>query len=150
MFGLVIWAAGDESTRSYFTPKIRSRALCKSALLVAALEAYGGRGQPDENYKRRDDPQFNYFEKLYAELQHTHAVAEQDLKEQLTAHLTRISTLDSEQNSAKAERNLTRDNLLAVSRMSWRRHAQEASKKQASRHISVYMQAAKPRAQQAA
>lgn len=101
MFELVVLTAGDESTRSYITPKIRSRTLCKSALLVVALEAYGGRGQPDENYKRTEDPQFDYFEKLYAELRHTHAVAEREPKEQLTAHLTRISTLDREQNSAK-------------------------------------------------
>ena len=148
MFGLVEWAAGDEITRAYIAPTLRSRTRCMGALLVAALEAHGCRMQPDGTYVRTDDPHFNRFEKLRAELQHAHAVAIQDLKEQLTAHLARISTLESQLTCAQAEGDHVRDALMTLKDELAK--AQEASKQQASKHISVCMKAAKLRAQLAA
>ena len=103
MFGLVEWAAGDEGTRAYISPLLQRRTRCMGAVLVAALEAHGCRRKPDGTYEHTDNPQFNRFERLRIELQSTHAVATQALKEGLAAQLTRISSLENQLTCAQAK-----------------------------------------------
>lgn len=49
-FGLVEWAAGNESTHAFIAPTLEKRVRCMRALLVAALEAHGSRKKPDGTF----------------------------------------------------------------------------------------------------
>lgn len=80
------------------------------------LTVVGGSQTARQGLRGTNDPQFNRFGKLRAELQHARTMATHELKEQLRAYLAKISTRDSELTCAHAESDNARG-IIAVDKL---------------------------------